>query len=768
MRPSRTHLPPRRRLAALLLALTACSNAADPRRDPPRPVETTAASGSASPSAPVLPAARVLNDLVDALPSCDVDYRGPLVDAGTTALVGRFGWSRGLPAGVTSVEHDGSTWSRFSDRKFQLSFSLLEPSQIFVSARAMGYGAKSASVALDDQPLGTLSFHREQIKIAQTGNTTLKVDPGLHTLTFRFFGRVREGDAFADLDWIRVGVPDESTASYGPPTLRDTVAPASALGGVPHRSIALRAPGSVRCAIRFPRTGRLRAAVGLQGAGEGEAELRVLRDGHKPELLRTVHLEGGEKAAWVDVDLPLAQFATTVGAIELRATQAPRGGRVLFGDPAVVLPPVAAAPPTPARAVIIVVLDGVARGELPPWSGPTTTTLPALAELAQTGTTFDQHRAPSTAIAAVMASLLTGLPPLAHGLTDAGARVPASVGTIAGIARDASVRTAMFTGVPYSFRAFGFASSWERFVEHAPSTGAAATAPIDEVAAWATETAKASADTRLLAIVHARGGHPPWDITAKELTAALPTDYTGLVEPRTAAQKIARMRHAKHANVITEGDRQRIRSLDGMALAGQDRALGALVAALKTANLWDTTLLIVTGDVGSGVAELFADGLELKEPVLTLPLYAHFPAGLAAGRRIGEPTEIVDLTRTALVALGLPPPKQTFGRDLARVAADLEVASGGPQVATLDNRYSARWGDLVLSGKYPQPPAVCDLALDATCAFNRRDAMPIAASAIFRGVVAQDLATQGIAAKREQAALDGDTQAALNVWGATD
>ena len=228
------------------------------------------------------------------------------------------------------------------------------------------------------------------------------------------------------------------------------------------------------------------------------------------------------------------------------------------------------------------------------------------------------------------------------------------------------------------------------------------------------------------------------------------------------------MRHAKHANVVTEADRQRIRSLETMALAGQDRALGSLVAALKTANLWDTTLLVVTGDVASGAGELFADSLEMKEPVLTLPLYAHFPGGVAAGRRIGEPTEIVDLARTALVALGLAPPKQSSGRDLAKLAADVEVVAGGPQVATLDNRYAARWGDLVLSGKYPVPPSMCDLALDATCAFNRRDAMPIAAGAMFRGVVAQDLATVGIAAKREPVTIDPDMAAALNVWGATE
>lgn len=746
---------------ALALLVAACGTSRDPRRAPPAP----SASASAS-AAPAAPPPRVLLDLVQALPGCDVDHRGPLFDAGTEAMNGRYGWGRGLPSGVTHVEHDGSSWGRFTDRKFQISFTLLEPTPIFVAARAVSYGAKNASVLLDDQPLGTLVFARDQIKIAQSATTTLPVDPGLHTLTFRFYGRVRDGDAFADIDWIRVGTPDEAASTYGPPTQRDLIAPSAQLGNVPHRAVALRAPGSVRCALRFPRGARIRTAVGLSGAGEGDAEIRVLRDGKKPELVRAIHLEGGDKARWVDVDMPLAPFEGSVGALELFATQAPRGGRVMFGDPAIVLPPASSAPPAPARAVILVVLDGVTRTELPPWSSRAA--LPALADLAQNGVVFDQHRAPSTVVAASFASLLTGLPPIAHGVTDAGARLPASLGTIAGIARDASVRTAMFTGVPYTFRAFGFGSSWERYLEHPPSSGAAATAPIDDVLAWINETSKGAPEMRMLAVVHARGGHPPWDVTPKELAAAAPPDYTGLIEPRSAAQKITRFRRAKRARVLSEADRQRIRSLEQMALAGQDRALGALMAALRSTGLWDSTLLLVTGDVSSGADELFADGLDLKEPALTLPLYAHFPGNLGGGRRVAEPTEMVDLARTALGALGLPAPPRFLGRDLARIAGDLDVASLGPQIAILDERYSARWADLVLSGKYPKPPALCDLALDATCAFNRRDSMPIAASAIFRGIVAADLATRAAAAKREPATIDGDTSAALNVWGATD
>jgi Sulfatase len=754
----------------MALAAVAGCNGGDPgRSDPPRPAPTSSAAARPPPE----PQARVLLDMIQALPGCDVDHRGPLLDAGSPAMAGRFGWSDAAPPGLTSVEHDGSTWARFVDRKFTLSFALTETTQIFVAARGVGYGAKSISVALDDQPLGTLSLGRELIRVAQTGTTTLPVDPGLHTLTFRFFGHVRDGDAFADLDWIRVGVPDDSPSTYGPPTLRDLVVPAAALGSVPHRALGLRAPGVVRCALRLPEAAELRTAVGVQGDGEGDAEIRILADGKKPEVLKTIHLQGGDKAVWTPLTLPLAAHARELVALELRATSAPRGGRVLFGDPVVALtapPP----PPTPlARAVVVVVLDGVERGDLPPWSAARSPTLAALTDLAESGAVFDQHRAPSTVVASAVASLLTGLPPSAHGLSDAAARLPASQTTIAGVARDAAVRTAMFTGVPHTFRAYGFATSWERFVEMPPSSGDPATAPIDAAAAFITEVAKSSADARLLAFVHTRGGHGPWDVTNKELSTAAPTDYSGLLDPRKGAQLVGRMRRSKHvATIVSEADRLRLRSLTQIGLAGQDRAIGALVAALKTANLWDSTLLVVTSDNGVGVSDLFSDGGELKdslkEPALTLPLYVHFPGGVFAGKRVSDPTEAMDIPRSALSALGLSFSRPSPGRDLSRVASGFDEPATGPQIAAIDNRYSARWGSLVLSGKYPNPPQLCDLSIDPTCAFNRREAMPIAVGAIFRSMVAAESGARVPASKREPATIDQETAAALSVWGASE
>src|SRR5262249_4228559 len=146
-------------------------------------------------------------------------------------------------------------------------------------------------------------------------------------------------------------------------------------------------------------------------------------------------------------------------------------------------------------------------------------------------------------------------------------------------------------------RPFGFGNAWERYVELAPNSGEAATAPLDGAATWIGEVLHAAPQAKLFALVHARGGHPPWDISAKELSAIPPSDYTGPVDPRRAAQVFARLRQKRSGPVLAPTDRDRAHALETVALAGQDRALGALIAALRTLGLWDATLFIVTGDV---------------------------------------------------------------------------------------------------------------------------------------------------------------------------
>ena len=757
-------VPVKSRLAPILLSLglgAGCHGCGQKSGgDKPTPAPTPSATTAA------LPAGRVITDLIAQLPECDITHRGILIDAGTPAMTGRFAWTGTAPTGVENVEHDASTWMRVSSRSFKLFFVLSEPSQVFVAARALGLKSKSAAVLLDDQPLGTLNFNRDQVRVATTSMTTLPVDAGLHTLTFRFSGKLRDDDAFVDIDWIRIGIPDESTVTYGAPTMQDVITTRAALSGVPHRALAMRGPGALRCTLRWPPGARLRTSIGLLGAGEADAKVRMLRDGEKPVELLVQHVTGGEKATWVDVDVPLDAQAGKLATIELGIDAVPPGSRVMFGDPSIVL--LAAPPPATAkaRAVVVVVMDGVERSTLPPWHGGPTPQLPALSDLALSSTTFHQHRAPTTFSGSVVASLLTALPPRGHTVTDFGARMPSWHTSLGAIAHDASIRAAMFTGVPSTFKTFGFGSGWEQFVEYPPYGNDKPTAPLDGAAAWISDVLRQAPDARLLVVVHSRGGHPPWDVTPKELSQLPPNKYTGVIEPRRGAQQLASARKRKDKReILSAQDQERVRALDANALAYEDRALGNLVAALKTAGIWENTVFVVTGDVSSGAGSLYVEGIDLSESALTLPLYVRFPDGRYSGAHVNLPTEIWDITQTAISALGISFSRQVLGRDLSGVASGLEDSSAEPQIATLDDRYSARWGELIMTGRYDGAPALCDLVLDPTCAFNRRDTMPLAAQALFRRIMARDQSTRVDAQKREPASIDNDTAAALRVWG---
>lgn len=702
--------------------------------------------------------------IISELPRCDIDHRGLTIDAGTDALAGRVGWEVATPDGFTTVEHDGSTWSEVRARSFDVRFHLPEPTPLFVQMRALGGRARAAIVSLDGQGLGTLRLTKGEIRDPATATTTLPADAGAHTITIRFMGAGGKDEPYADIDWIRIGTPDELTTTFGAPTLRDVVLAKAAIGGTPHESISLRSPGAVRCAVMVPKGGRLRAALAVMGQGEAKAEVRVLRDGLEPVVVHESLQTGGDQAKWQDVDVDLGSFAGHLIELELRSASGTPSGRLLFGDPEVVVPTVE--PPTvgPARAVVVVVLSGVTRRDLPPWSEAKTNHLPTLSRLAGDATVFEQHRASTTVSAGSVATLLTGQLPAAHLLVDRGARLPESKTHLGVLAHDASVHGAMFTGVPTTFSAFGFGRGWEEFVAHSPASGVAATAPIDDAATYLGTTFKSSPTGRAFVLVHARGGHPPWPTTAKELAELPPASYTGDITPRTAAQKLASLRGKRNKRV--EGaDFERAFALQALALSRQDAALGRAIEALDDLGVLDDTLLIVTGDVPGGIDDLFDPDRPLDEPSLALPLYVRFPGGKFGGQRSELPTSMPDVARTAMVALGLPDVPGAGGRDLAAAMAGHGPEEAAPRIATRGDDFSARWGGFVLRGVRGKQPMLCELAVDPTCAFDRSELRPLTSQALFRTFALLDRASRDPAATREPATLDDDTAAALKVWG---
>lgn len=712
-------------------------------------------------------------DLIDALPRCEVRHRGLLLDLGSPSVEGLEGWNLGAERN-TAVEREGATWLRVTSKSISYRFVLEEPQQVFLAGRIKSLVSKSAAVVVDGKTVGTLVLTRGQTKVVSTPVLNTPLAAGSHQLTLRFAGASKDGiDTLAEVDWLRVGFPDDDTSAFAAPTHADILQNLVTLGGVPHRSVALRVPSAMRCPLGVPQNGRLRTAIALVGSGEGEAEVRFISDGKPTEVLRSVRVQGAEKPIWTDLDLPIGGLAGRQGTLELAAVSGTRSGRMLIGDPRIVAPGLPDVPAPKAKAVIVVVVSSVNPERLPPWAPDRP--LPTFDALAREGVIFERHRAPSTVVSAVMASLMTGLSPRQHGVEDGYARIPEGLPTLSTIARDASVHTAMFTAHPASFAPFGFARGWDRFTAHSPVSPATGTRPIDDLIAWIGERGP-RADKGLLAVVHTRGIHPPFDVSPGEFAQMPPhpeREYAGPLDPRRAGQVLEKYRPRKRGVQSKWGDMDNLRLnalIDG-ALVQTDRSLSNLIDALRKAKIWNDTLLIVTSDVAAAVDPNvlpFASALEPTEETLRTPLYVHFPGGVHAGERVQVPVSTADLTLTALTALGLGAAAPQGGEDLRMLVEQERLPAERAAVASVGERLSVRWGDFRLLARDRATPQLCDLTLDPRCERDVLENYPLLTQAMWRQAFeyeSQARPPRFTRPRREPATIDPETAAALAVWG---
>jgi arylsulfatase A-like enzyme len=728
----------------------------------PAPLVTATATDDAS-AATARPA---VIDFVRDLDRCALGHRGVLLDFGDPMT--RANLHPGSIARSTDelVEHEGATWLRVRARAVTASFYWPPPTSdvpeggAYVEGRVRGVTARGAAVLLDGKPAGSWALGKGETRIlVARALVAPTLTPGEHELSLRFIGGPRGGDEpVAEIDWVHVGT-GEPTEPYAAPTRRDVVVDTT-VGGRSLRALSLRAPGSVRCSGWLPADATLEASLATVGGGEADVEGRLLRDRHAPVVLGTAHVAGGS-VAWAPWSVPLTGLEGdgALGSLELVVKRATRGTRVLLGEPRLVVTGSAVTPaPRPARSVVVVVLGSTSARSLAPWGGPHAA--PELSKLAAAGVTFTANRAVSSLASADVGAMLTGLPPSVLGLDDPDARLPHGPTTLEEALRQGGVSTAMFTANPTTGAAFGFDRGWDTFVAHDPLDTTLATQVFDDAATWI-EAHKAD---RFAVVVHARGGHPPWDASAEDLKTMPPEGYLGVVEPQRAAEALAKSR--KHPTRLKDDDRARAWALYDRAVDAHDAALGRLLAAIRTADREDDTAVIVVGDVAAteGPPLPFVDVDGIEESILATPLVVRWPQGPLAGRRVDAPTGPLDVGRTALAALGLAAPEAFRGADLASLARGAIVPAQRPQAATRAGHFSVRWGTLVLLGARDRETRLCDVALDPTCVADIRATTPLALEPMHRWTL-DALSASPARYPREPAVLDARTLSGLVRWG---
>jgi arylsulfatase A-like enzyme len=728
-----------------------------------------AAAASVGPADATAPSRPAVLDVVRDLDSCSLGHKGILLDFGDPSS------RASLRPGLVSrgddevVEHEGATWVRVRSRTVTASFYWPEvPSETagdsaFAQARVRGLAARAASVAIDGRPIGAWSLVRGETRVVEArASSPMLLSTGSHELTIRFVGGPRSaGEPLAEIDWVHLGT-GETNEPYAAPTRADALVD-GAIGGRSMRALAMRAPSFVRCSGWIPSNATLEMSLAAAGGGEADVEALLLRDRRAPVVLGTAHVAGGDGSAWRPWSLPVLglEGAGALASMQLVVERASKGTRVLFGEPRVVAADAgfAGAPP-PVRGVVLVVLGSTSARVLGPWGGAQA--VPELSRLAATGTLFASNRAPSSLASAALASMLTGLPPRIHGLDDPDARLPDGPTSVEDACRQGGIATAMFTANPTTGAAFGFARGWSSFSELDPLGTAPATQVFEDASAWI----DAHKREPFLLVVHARGGHPPWDATPDDLKSMQPEGYLGMVDPARAAEALAKAR--KHPGRFKEDDRARAWALYDRSIEAHDEALGRLLATLRTAGREEDTAVIVTGDVGASEASPvpFGDTDALDEPLLATPLVIRWPGDAAlAGRRVDRPSSPIDLAKTIVRALGLAPPSAFEGVDLAEVADGALVPAERALLATHTGRFSVRWSSYVLLGARDRETRMCDLALDPACVADVRTTSPLALESVHRWAVDALGSITSPPYPRVPALLDEHTTAALVRWG---
>jgi arylsulfatase A-like enzyme len=703
---------------------------------------------------------------------CTFGHRGILVDLGDPTTRSRMAGARLAMPDLEVREHEGASWVSVRARSLELSFvspaELKADAGIVIEARVRGGAAKSASVYLNGKPIGTLSFTKGDTTIVSARAPGV-IPRGTNELVLRFNGGSRsQHDQLAEIDWIRVG-PNDGDAPYSAPTRGDAIATVS-VGGSARRSVSLRAPGFARCSAFVPNGSMLEGFVGATG-GEAEAEVRVLVDRSEPRVIGSFHLGGPtDPPGWRPISLPLGDIGTIAG-VELVAKSSSKGARIAFAE-ARVTPPIEPERPSaeisqpPARGVVLVVLGSTSR-RISIHGG--TIAMPELANIANGGVVFDAHRATSSFATGAIGSMLTGLSPREHGASDADAMLSQGVMTIAEAARQAGIVTAMFTANPTTTAPYGFARGWETFGAHLPGDDAPATAVFDDAAKWL-DTHKSD---RFFLVVHARGGHPPWDVTSEELRELPPQGYQGSLEPKAAGEALSKARKGGGRS-FADADRERAFALHAKALAAHDVALGGLLARVRTIGRDKDTVWIVTSDVGVDAAARvpFLEDDSLEEGALSVPLVLR-GIGPRPRERVPTATSGVDVARTILESFGLPSPPQLRGESLWSIASQRKPGAGErPLVSATTTRFSARWGAFAVVGAREREVKVCNLLLDRDCVSDVRPSHPLAAE-VLHSLAWTELVVRGGRRRDEKGAepplaravADGPTSAALKVWG---
>ncbi len=353
----------------------------------------------------------------------------------------------------------------------------------------------------------------------------------------------------------------------------------------------------------------------------------------------------------------------------------------------------------PRPNVLLISIDSLRADHLHCYGYPRATS-PAIDALARDGVRFATAVAPTSWTLPSHVTLLSGLPPVRHGVIDHDRQIAPETPLLAEVLRHTGYATAGFVAGAYLHSTFGFARGFEHYddetvmekPDHRVQKKNTSQESYAVTRAWLEQWQRERPDDPFFVFLHLWDVHydfkptPPYD-------RMFDPDYRGTVTGF----------HFMDSPLVHPGmsrrDLEHLIALYDGEIRLTDEYIGHLVTLLREMDVLDDTIIVITADHGE---EFFEHGHKghrnnLYDETLLVPLIVHYPRRVPAGVVVEGQVRLMDVAPTILALTGVePPPALTHPPEGIAAARDLSPSwsRGGeapelPAFAELHGRWVA-------------------------------------------------------------------------------
>jgi arylsulfatase A-like enzyme len=348
--------------------------------------------------------------------------------------------------------------------------------------------------------------------------------------------------------------------------------------------------------------------------------------------------------------------------------------------------------------ILLVVIDALRADHLGCY-GYVRETSPTIDRLAADGVVFDTAIATSSRTRTSMASLLTSLHPIEHGVRFPFRRTRGpqdvrsdgewlrliqgladNLDTLAEVLAAAGYRTMAVVTNPYLKREHGFGQGFDTYVERELDA--------DQVVEVFLEWRDGDPGGPVFAFLHFIDVHapysprPPYDTRFVDQVTGLDPEARRKVLENARPESWNEFRRGVHSGQIelSGGALEILKGLYDGEIRWVDEALKRVVDRLQATGALESTLIVITADHGDEFLEhqLLGHGVHLYDGLIRVPLILRLPAAAAGGSRWTAPVSLIDVMPTVLDLSGVPVPANLSGRSLRSRILDDPPPPGEP------------------------------------------------------------------------------------------